>query len=494
MSSSTKSCNQNAERFKAQGNEFHQKGQYQAAYRKYTDAIKEDPTNAIYYANRAASSLGLKERRNLILNTLKLGQGSELLLFVNAWTTALACLPSESQSTETDKKLRVQFTEGLRKAERASNTPVDQGQMMYGKMDEMPWNKAIALEQELVDAKEISSALVDLTNGLMRDPRAFNFDSTDWIDRYNKQVIFEAEVFKAWVHGGAKTVKQEALQRLKREGWDPVRNALATTVRAWLMCGFLAASTGRRLVAMEYYSRAIDVLDWGRQVWQNVSVEDRGVIFEKTFVRGAKRLRLSAMYECLASKMNDLPFTMEEVADLSRDLIAETEANLPNPDDQFDVGFLASFWMYPKGEALSILGWYHMQLGLAADNAEDANTEFAESAKYYIQAAESYPMDEESVLIFFKVALEAYWFQPEGKKLKDMLPLVMRIRMLLPKVMRFWEKSASSNIRDLQIQQALSFATDCEKAMKEGKISLDDVVKPKSIKRQDKWGKEVIYV
>lgn len=61
MPPKSKSSNSNAERLKAQGNEFHQKGQYQAAHRKYTEAIKEDPTNAIYYANRAASSLAMNE-------------------------------------------------------------------------------------------------------------------------------------------------------------------------------------------------------------------------------------------------------------------------------------------------------------------------------------------------------------------------------------------------------------------------------------------------
>lgn len=57
-----KPCNSpNAERLKTQGNEFYQKGQYQAAHQKYTEAIKEDASNAIYYGNRAASCLAMKE-------------------------------------------------------------------------------------------------------------------------------------------------------------------------------------------------------------------------------------------------------------------------------------------------------------------------------------------------------------------------------------------------------------------------------------------------
>ena len=63
MSPTARACalNQHAERLKAQGNDFHQKGQFKAAYRKYSEAIKEDPKNAVYYANRAASSLAMKE-------------------------------------------------------------------------------------------------------------------------------------------------------------------------------------------------------------------------------------------------------------------------------------------------------------------------------------------------------------------------------------------------------------------------------------------------
>ena len=53
--------NQRAENLKNEGNSLFQKGQFKAAYRKYTDAIKEDGKNAIYFANRAACSLSMKE-------------------------------------------------------------------------------------------------------------------------------------------------------------------------------------------------------------------------------------------------------------------------------------------------------------------------------------------------------------------------------------------------------------------------------------------------
>ncbi|KAF9524090.1 hypothetical protein CPB83DRAFT_641482 [Crepidotus variabilis] len=46
---------------KNEGNSLHQQGKYRAAYAKYSEAIKEDPQSPVYYANRAASSLALKE-------------------------------------------------------------------------------------------------------------------------------------------------------------------------------------------------------------------------------------------------------------------------------------------------------------------------------------------------------------------------------------------------------------------------------------------------
>jgi hypothetical protein len=81
----------------------------------------------------------------------------------------------------------------------------------------------------------------------------------------------------------------------------------------------------------------------------------------------------------------------------------------------------------------SLLGWCHMQSGFKATTFETAAVEFSMSAKYYIEAADNFLEDDEKRPAFLQVALEAYWFQ--GKPLKDVLPLIARIREAIPKMM-----------------------------------------------------------
>lgn len=54
---------------------------------------------------------------------------------------------------------------------------------------------------------------------------------------------------------------------------------------------------GRHVAGVEFFTRAIDILEWGRRVWKDVPKDDRGAIFEVTFVRGVKRLYMSAMHQ-----------------------------------------------------------------------------------------------------------------------------------------------------------------------------------------------------
>lgn len=57
--------------------------------------------------------------------------------------------------------------------------------------------------------------------------------------------------------------------------------------------------------------------------------------------------------QCLAQEVKDCPFNKDDLEGLSRHMVAEIEANPPIPGSQLDPGFFASFWMYPKAEALS---------------------------------------------------------------------------------------------------------------------------------------------
>lgn len=61
------------------------------------------------------------------------------------------------------------------------------------------------------------------------------------------------------------------------------------------MRGFFGTSSDDYGMVLEFYGRALEVLEWGRKIWKDVPSDDRGVIFEDSFVRGIKRLYLGAL-------------------------------------------------------------------------------------------------------------------------------------------------------------------------------------------------------
>lgn len=62
---------------------------------------------------------------------------------------------------------------------------------------------------------------------------------------------------------------------------------------AFIMRGFMETGLRNRPdVGVEFIGKAIEVIEWGRQVWRSVKKEDRGVIFERTFLRGVQSLHL----------------------------------------------------------------------------------------------------------------------------------------------------------------------------------------------------------
>jgi hypothetical protein len=45
----------------------------------------------------------------------------------------------------------------------------------------------------------------------------------------------------------------------------------------------------------QFYRQAIEVLEWGARQWKDVPKDDRGAIFEPTFVRGIKKLYIKSL-------------------------------------------------------------------------------------------------------------------------------------------------------------------------------------------------------
>jgi hypothetical protein len=55
------------------------------------------------------------------------------------------------------------------------------------------------------------------------------------------------------------------------------------------MRGFYQGSMGDHVAGIEFLRRALDVLEWGSREWKDVPNSERGVIFERSFIRGVRR-------------------------------------------------------------------------------------------------------------------------------------------------------------------------------------------------------------
>jgi hypothetical protein len=118
--------------------------------------------------------------------------------------------------------------------------------------------------------------------------------------------------------------------------------------------------------ALEFYTSAIEVLTWGAERWKDVPFDEKGGVFQPTFVRGIKCLRLDAHmvnfvfpvynvgthinYEACERNLNKFP--LEELIARADEMLSEladapTEPHVPDP------AFFLSFFRYPIRQAHS---------------------------------------------------------------------------------------------------------------------------------------------
>ncbi|RXW11343.1 hypothetical protein EST38_g14512 [Candolleomyces aberdarensis] len=362
-----------AERLKTQGNELYGKKDYISAHLKYTEAIKKDPKNPVLYANRAAALLALKKYSDAAWDCTqaveldptyvkawgRLGTAAYALSAWEkslwAWQKAIDCLPKDNLSPE-QRNMKTRFEEGLNKAKVAKNKIETSATPIY---------------------------------------------ADQWLSG-----LFEDQYLRGWATtGGPAIVKQEAPERLRSEGWDKLRQSLSVTVRIWIFNAFFwSQMLGHHNFAREMYTNTLEVLAWGRRQWPNVRREDRGSIFDNRFIRGVKKFQLEAMHASVFR--GEGIYTFQDLINFAEDIIASVDSEMPPPQD-FHHGHFLAYWMYPKGTALSVIGWCH--LGKAIKSSKDdaeKNLNFERAAKYYLDAAQAFPEDEEQHSRFLQKYLE----------------------------------------------------------------------------------------
>lgn len=63
----------------------------------------------------------------------------------------------------------------------------------------------------------------------------------------------------------------------------------------WVMRAFMTAMFMQEYgTAVQYLGSALSVLEWGLETWKDVPTDDRGAIFQPTFVRGIRRAYLDS--------------------------------------------------------------------------------------------------------------------------------------------------------------------------------------------------------
>ncbi|KAG6813250.1 hypothetical protein H0H92_012887 [Tricholoma furcatifolium] len=165
------SASKNAEILKGEGNALFGASKYQAAYDKFSEAIKQDAKNPILWSNRAASALALKKQATTLdpKYAKAWGRQGTAYLAIGSWSEsvktykkALNCLPSTGELSKTDKVLKTQFEEGLKKAEAMLGRKFTPEHILYPdgskEAKNLPWKRAMKIEAELISKKRVESS------------------------------------------------------------------------------------------------------------------------------------------------------------------------------------------------------------------------------------------------------------------------------------------------------------------------------------------------
>ncbi|CAE6359353.1 unnamed protein product [Rhizoctonia solani] len=515
---------------KAEASELFKNGDSKGAKRVYTRALAhtdlEPHERAVLYCNRAATEMKLRRFEDAISDSKRsveadptYSRGYERLATaqLESYGKAISLLDAIPEPTSADIARKVKIEQALAEAQRKEAGP--DVLLIRNATGNMPWDKAAALRPSMnpsdgtctsawiiLEAHELFSkgcealwelqrtetsegtviygrlgAVADISDGLLRDERAFYMTTTDWKDRYGYQAQYEAMEYDAWINQADEaTIMREIRERVATRGWDNVRPALDLTVRAWIMHAFLLRSIPDYNTAVHLLQKVQRFLTWGDHQWPDVPCSQRGIIFEHTFRRSVKRLYLHTLYQAIINNPSpNTPFSLAELKNTSAAILEDVEQHPPESEakERLTPGYIAAYWLYPTAEAMIIDGFYHMQLAITSLPVDPVKQKANYRLAYekYLSGAERFPKDDENHAYYLKSALEC--LMESGATLTETLPLMERVRKATPLMQNIWETSSMSLCgRDAALQAVISFEEGIQKQLKDGTLTMDDSV------------------
>lgn len=530
-----------AAQLKDEGNgEFSQKN-FSGAILKYTAAIAADENNAVLYANRAACYLNTKEYLNATSDArqaitidpkyakayARLATAHDMLTeywqSVKDWQNALDALPTENPS-DSEKKQREQYQAGLNTSQVALQKLLAQPERAFAvparEASQLPWVAATALLPRLAlegnydssawvictaaqvftdgvskmkKTTKVGAAMIghvnvidNISNAVLSDNRAFHISDPQFVSIYNLQVQHEviSNGAEAWTDAGPAQIKKEVQALLQTSGWSKVRPAINITVRCLIMRAFMEGSfRSLHSLELEFLNTVLDILEWGRKVFRDIPREERGTVFDLTFVRGVRNMHLHALMEIYAKNPTGNEQYLEELLKRSNDLVREVDEN-PPPDTlrTTDPGFKLAYYDYCKGHALAMQGFYYNKKGnsQASKNAGSAIKSYSAAGHAYLAAAECFPPDDECYSWFMHCAIQAMWGC--GTPVRVQLEAMEKLRKSLPEMKKIWSCSQMSKGGAIELCESMvKTETNLRDMVAKGKVSLDHCLSPQGL-------------
>ncbi|EMD42333.1 hypothetical protein CERSUDRAFT_90950 [Gelatoporia subvermispora B] len=326
-------------------------------------------------------------------------------------------------------------------------------------------------------------ALSYITNAVLRDERAFFISAPDFLQKLDMQVTFEEKVLRnalgncPWTgsKGDISTLQSQITNLIEQKGWDVARRALSNTVRIWVLNGLLALHLSNSpSESLRLYANALSTLEWGMSKWEDVLKEDRGVIFERTFIRGVRCLCMGA-YHSNDRRSHIGEEGLQKLKRLAQDVLDDIDAHPADSDltHTHSAGFLIAFKTQPKAIAHVSLGLIHWKTAMHKSTQQKSRDEnLAQALSHYRIAIDCSTADDEQRLYWetnvFEIMIE------QEMPIERLLLQCQVIRELIPVCGMIWEKSAAWDT----ILQICSGILESEKSMYQGLLdqawTLDD--------------------